>query len=67
LSKHENFNIPPRRGGISVALALGLPDGPARSAALTATYIVVLFSVIAQGGTIGWLLGRLSPKDQAAV
>lgn len=40
------------RGGISVALALGLPEGPARAFALTATYIVVLFSVIVQGGTI---------------
>lgn len=40
------------RGGISVALALGLPDGPARSFALAATYLVVLFSVIVQGGTI---------------
>lgn len=40
------------RGGISVALALGLPDGPARAYALAATYIVVLFSVIVQGGTI---------------
>lgn len=40
------------RGGISVALALGLPEGPARYLALAATYIVVLFSVIVQGGTI---------------
>jgi CPA1 family monovalent cation:H+ antiporter len=40
------------RGGISVALALGLPEGPARGFALAATYIVVLFSVIVQGGTI---------------
>ncbi|HEX2019821.1 MAG TPA: cation:proton antiporter [Aurantimonas sp.] len=40
------------RGGISVALALGLPEGPARSFALAATYIVVLFSVIVQGGTV---------------
>lgn len=40
------------RGGISVALALGLPDGPARSIALAATYVVVLFSVIVQGGSI---------------
>lgn len=40
------------RGGISVALALGLPDGKARAFALAATYIVVLFSVIVQGGTI---------------
>jgi len=40
------------RGGISVALALGLPEGPARGFALPATYVVVLFSVIVQGGTI---------------
>lgn len=48
------------RGGISVALALGLPDGPARSIALAATYIVVLFSVIVQGGSIARLLTRLA-------
>jgi len=40
------------RGGISIALALSLPDGPARSIALAATYAIVLFSVIGQGGTI---------------
>jgi CPA1 family monovalent cation:H+ antiporter len=51
------------RGGISVALALGLPDGPARSSALTATYIVVLFSVIVQGGTIARLLSRFAPTS----
>lgn len=49
------------RGGISIALALGLPEGPARSIALAATYAVVLFSVIVQGGTIARLLARLSP------
>jgi len=54
------------RGGISVALALGLPDGPARSSVLTATYIIVLFSVIIQGGTIGRLLQRLSSANRAA-
>jgi CPA1 family monovalent cation:H+ antiporter len=47
------------RGGISVALALGLPEGPARSVALAATYIVVLFSVIVQGGTIERALGAV--------
>ena len=46
------------RGGISVALALSLPDGLSRSVELTATYIVVLFAVIAQGGTIAWLIDR---------
>ena len=45
------------RGGISIALALGLPDGVSRSVELTATYIVVLCAVIAQGGTIARLIG----------
>ena len=40
------------RGGISVALALSLPDTPSRSATLAATYLVVLFAVVAQGATI---------------
>ena len=40
------------RGGISVALALSLPDTPSRSVALAATYMVVLFAVIVQGATI---------------
>jgi len=48
------------RGGISVALALSLPEGGAKSASLTATYIIVLFSVIIQGGTIERLLLGLS-------
>jgi CPA1 family monovalent cation:H+ antiporter len=51
------------RGGISVALALSLPPGPARSAALTATYIIVMFSVIVQGGTIGQMMTRLSARS----
>jgi CPA1 family monovalent cation:H+ antiporter len=44
------------RGGISIALALSLPEGPVRTAALAATYAIVLFSVIVQGGTIERLL-----------
>jgi CPA1 family monovalent cation:H+ antiporter len=40
------------RGGISVALALSLPDAPARTAILTATYAVVLFSILVQGSTL---------------
>lgn len=53
------------RGGISVALALSLPDGAARDAILAVTYAVVLFSVVIQGGSIGSLIVRLSrDKDQ---
>lgn len=51
------------RGGISIALALGLPDGPARSIILAATYVVVLFSVIVQGGTIKRVLEYLTAKE----
>jgi CPA1 family monovalent cation:H+ antiporter len=50
------------RGGISIALALSLPDGPVRSLALAATYAIVLFSVIVQGGTIEWLLRSVQRK-----
>lgn len=53
------------RGGISVALALSLPEGPARTAILAVTYVVVLFSVIVQGGTVGALIRRLSKPEQA--
>lgn len=41
------------RGGISIALALGLPAGPIKVTILTATYVVVVFSVIVQGATVG--------------
>ena len=48
------------RGAISVALALSLPDGPARELFLPVTYVVVLFSLVAQGLTIGPLAARLA-------
>ena len=41
------------RGGISIALALSLPEGPIKETILTATYVVVVFSVIVQGATVG--------------
>jgi CPA1 family monovalent cation:H+ antiporter len=40
------------RGGISIALALSLPDNTARSPILAATYFVVLFSILVQAGTL---------------
>ncbi|MCX7283843.1 MAG: sodium:proton antiporter [Novosphingobium sp.] len=51
------------RGGISVALALGLPHGGERDLILAATYAVVLFTVIVQGGTIAGILQRLENKN----
>ena len=53
------------RGGISIALALGLPDTPERGTILAATYIVVLFTVVVQGGTIARLLQRFNREDAA--
>ena len=41
------------RGGISVALALTLPEGPERDVFLVLTYMIVIFSIIIQGLTIG--------------
>ena len=41
------------RGGISVALALTLPEGPQRDVFLVLTYMIVIFSIIIQGLTIG--------------
>jgi CPA1 family monovalent cation:H+ antiporter len=46
------------RGGISVALALALPDSPSKSAILAATYAVVLFTIVVQGSTLGILARR---------
>lgn len=40
------------KGGISVALALSLPDGEWKPLILTATYIIVVFSIIVQGLTV---------------
>lgn len=53
------------RGGISIALALSLPVGPMKDILVAATYVVVLFSVLVQGGTIGGVVRRLN-RDGAA-
>ncbi len=47
------------RGGISVALALSLPDVPAKDAILAMTYGVVIFSIIIQGLTVKKLVRKL--------
>jgi CPA1 family monovalent cation:H+ antiporter len=50
------------RGGVSVALALSLPAGPERDTVVALTYGVVVFSIFAQGLTIG----RVTRKAIAA-
>lgn len=47
------------RGGISIALALGLTQEMHRDLFLVITYIVVVFSIIVQGLTVGKLVERL--------
>ncbi len=48
------------RGGISVALALSLPPGKPRDLFLTATYVIVVFSIAIQGSTIGGIVNRVT-------
>jgi CPA1 family monovalent cation:H+ antiporter len=44
------------RGGLSIALALSVPAALGRSWMLGATYVVVVFTIIVQGGTMELLL-----------
>ena len=44
------------RGGISIALALTLPSGEAREALIVVTYVVVIFSIVVQGLSVGKLI-----------
>lgn len=51
------------RGGISVALALSLPENEYKPLILTATYGVVVFSIIVQGLTIARVVERVVKVD----
>lgn len=50
------------RGGISLALALSLPSMPERDEIIAITYIIVAFSIIVQGLTLGKLADRIYPE-----
>jgi len=52
------------KGGISVALALSLPDSEYKPLILTATYTVVIFSIIVQGLTIAPLARKLDREQE---
>jgi monovalent cation:H+ antiporter, CPA1 family len=47
------------RGGISIALALSIPDSFDKNNWVTITYIIVCFSILVQGLTIGKVVKRL--------
>ena len=42
-----------------MALALSIPAGPERDAIVAVTYVVVAFSIVVQGLTVGPLVRRL--------
>ncbi len=48
------------RGAISIALALGLTEAMNRDLFLVITYVVVVFSIIFQGLTVGKLVKKVS-------
>ena len=47
------------RGGLSVAMALSLPSGPYRENILVMTYIIVVFSIVIQGLTLGKITNNI--------
>jgi CPA1 family monovalent cation:H+ antiporter len=53
------------RGGISVALALSLPNSKFRDALITVTYAVVVFSIVVQGLTLARVLRQLGGTKKA--
>ncbi|GIG24101.1 cation:proton antiporter [Cellulomonas denverensis] len=54
------------RGAVTVAAAQTLPaDTPGRALLVVVAFIVAAFSLLIQGGTIGWLAGRLAPDAEA--
>ncbi len=53
------------RGGISVALALSLPKGGPHDLIVTVTYLVVAFSILVQGLTVGPLAAWLQSRPGA--
>jgi NhaP-type Na+/H+ or K+/H+ antiporter len=52
------------RGGISVALALSIPAGAERDVLVSLMYVVVIFSILAQGLTIGRVIRRAMPTNE---
>ncbi|MDX8384925.1 MAG: sodium:proton antiporter [Gallionella sp.] len=53
------------RGGISIALALSLPLSAEREVILFVTYVIVIWSILGQGLTLGALVKRFSKSDEA--
>jgi CPA1 family monovalent cation:H+ antiporter len=54
------------RGGLSIALALSVPAAFGRAWILGATYVVVVFSIVIQGGSMDWILRSRKSRTLAA-
>ncbi|MGV7105270.1 cation:proton antiporter [Flavobacterium sp. U410] len=52
------------RGGVSIALVLSMPESPYKALFLEVTYIVVLFSILVQGLTVGKLARRVLKSNE---
>ena len=50
------------RGGISIAMALSLPTSPYKNIILDMTYLTVVFSVLFQGTTFGYVVKKVVRK-----
>jgi len=50
------------RGGVSIALALSLPESNERHLIVVVTYIVVIFSILVQGLTLKYLVNWAKPR-----
>ena len=51
------------RGGISIALALSLPDLPGRETLVSTTYAIVIFSILVQALTLRRVAARVLPAS----
>jgi len=52
------------RGGVSIALVLSMPNGEWKEILLEITYVVVLFSIVIQGLTVGKVANKFLVKDE---
>jgi len=52
------------RGGVSIALALSMDEGPYKPVLIAVTYFVVVFSIIVQGLSVGKVAARVLSKEE---
>lgn len=52
------------RGGVSIALALSINEGPYKNIIIAITYFVVVFSIVVQGLTISKLAAKVLTREE---